>query len=54
MEGGEVDIVVHYWRSAKERTALLYSKLHFGHYKSTPHSDLLLEVHALKLSLISK
>ena len=60
MEQGEVDIVVtadnfqHYWKRAKERTASSYSKLNFGHYKSAPHSDLLSEVHALKLSLVTK
>ena len=60
MEQGEVDIVVnvdnfqHYWKQAKERTDLSYSKLHFGHYKSGAHSKLLSEVHALKLSLITK
>lgn len=37
MERGKVDIVVTiddfkiYWRHVKERTATLYSKLHFGH-----------------------
>ena len=60
MEGGEIDIVVtidnfkYYWRRAKERTALLYSKLHFGHYKLAAHSDLLSEMYALKVSLIYK
>ena len=50
MEQGEVDIIVtadnfqHYWKQAKERTALSYSKLHFGHYKLAAHSDLLSEV----------
>ena len=58
MEQGEVDIVVtadnfqHYWKRVKERTALSYSKLHFGYYKLAAHSDLLSEVHALKLSFI--
>ena len=60
MKDGKVDIVVtvddfkHYWRRAKERTSSSYSKLHFGHYKLAGFSDYLLEVHALKLSLISK
>ena len=60
MKDGRVDIVVtvddfqHYWRRAKERTSSSYSKLHFGHYKSAARWDYLLEVHALKLSLISK
>ena len=44
----------HYWKQVKEKTASSYSKLHFGHYKSAAHSDLLSEVNALKLSLISK
>ena len=60
MKDDEVDIVVtvddfkHYWRRAKERTALSYSKLRFGYYKSAVYSNYLLEVHALKLFLISK
>ena len=60
MKDGEVDILVtvddfkHYWRKDKERTASLYSKLYFRHYKSAAYSDYLSEVHALKLSLISK
>ena len=60
MKDGKVDIVVtvddfkHYWRRAKERTSSSHSKLHFGHYKLAAFSDYLSEVHALKLSLISK
>ena len=60
MEQDEIDIVVtvnvfqHYWKQANERTAPLYSKLHFGHYKLAAHSDLMSEVHALKLSLSTK
>ena len=60
MEAGRVDIVVtvddfrYYWKKAKERTSSAYSKLHFGHYKAAAYSDLLSEVHALKLSLIAK
>ena len=60
MKDGEVDIMVtvddfkHYWRRDKERTSSSYSKLHFGHYKLAAFLDYLLEVHVLKLSLISK
>ena len=60
MEGGEVDIVVsvkdfqHYWQRAKEKTASLFSGLHFRHYKAIAASDFLSKVHTLKLKLISK
>ena len=60
IKNDELDIAVivddfnHYWRRAKERTTSSYSKLHFGHYKLAVYPDYLLEVHALKFSLISK
>ena len=60
MEAGRVDIVVtadgfrYYWKKAKERTSSAHSKLHLGHYKAAAYLNLLLEVHALKLSLITK
>ena len=60
MEAGEVDIVVtkddyqHFWKRMKEKTSSSYSKLHIGHYKAAAHSDVLAEIHALKLSLISQ
>ena len=56
----EVDIVVsvedfqYYWKRAKEKTALSFSRLHFGNYKPIAHSNVLSKVHALKLSLITK
>jgi len=60
MEAGEVDIVVtkddfqHFWKRMNERTASSYSKLHIGHYKSAAHSEVLSEIHAKKLSLITQ
>ena len=57
---GEVDIIItkddfqHFWKRAKERTASSISTQHFGHYCAAAHSDYLSEVHARKLSLISK
>ena len=57
---GKVDIIItkedfqHFWRRAKERTALSISTQHFGHYCAAAHSDYLSEVHARKLTLISK
>ena len=60
MGAGEVNIVVsvkdsqHYWKRANKKTALSFSGLHIGHYKSVAHSDILSKVHALKLTLISK
>ena len=60
MGAGEINITVsaevfqHYWRQVKDRPELFVSGVHFGHYKAAGHSDFLSEVHALKLSLITK
>ena len=57
---GKVDIFItkedfqHFWKRAKERTSSSRSGQHIGHYKAAALSDYLSEVHALKLSLISK
>ena len=55
-----MDIVIsvedfqYYWKRAEEKTASSFSGLHFEHYRSITHSDVLSKVHALKLSLITK
>ena len=60
MESGEVDIKVtkedfqYYWKKVRERTASLYSGLHFGHYIAAAFSNRLSEIHALKLLVIAK
>ena len=60
MADREVDIVVtrddfqYYWRRKREKTSSSYSRVHMGHYVSCSYSKFLSEVHALKLSLITK
>ena len=60
MGDGEVNIIItkqdfqHYWRRVKERTASSFLGQHFGHYAAAAHSDLLSEVHARHLTLITK
>ena len=60
MKDGKVNVVItkedfqYFWKRAKERTASSISKVHFGHYTSAAHSDLLSEIHARKLSLIAQ
>eukprot|EP00956_Cyclotella_meneghiniana_P027276 scaffold60862_cov41-Cyclotella_meneghiniana.AAC.6 len=39
------------WRKKKEETSSSVSKLHFGHYISGAHSDVISDFHALKTSL---
>ena len=57
---GKVEIEVsledfqYYWKRANERTALSFSGLYFGHYKSIAHSDILSKTYAPKLSFITK
>ena len=57
---GEVDIIItkddfqHFWKRTKERTSSSRSTQHFGHYCAAATSDFLSEVHAKKLSLVSK
>ena len=60
MGAGEINITVsaedfqHYWRRMKKRTSSSISGVHFCHYKAAGHSDFLSEMHALKLSIITK
>ena len=57
---GKVDVIItkedfqHFWKRAKERMSSSISTQHFGHYCAAAKSDYLSEVHAKKLSLISK
>ena len=59
MERRKVDITIiaedfqHYRKGAKEHTSSSYSKLHFGHWKTRAGSDYILDIHTLKLSLIT-
>ena len=60
MGTGEVSIEIsrenyqYHWKRVKERTALSFSGLYFGHYKAAAYSDTLSRIHALKLALITK
>ena len=60
MGNGEVSIIItkedfqHYWRRVKEHTVSSFLGRHFGHYAAAAHSDLLSEVHARHLALITK
>ena len=59
MSTGGVNMVIsqedheYYWKRAKERTALSFSGLNFGHYKAAAYLDLMSKTHALKISLIT-
>ena len=60
MQNGAVDITVtkedyqYFWQRIKERTSSSFSGIHYGHYKACSHSDLLSEIQALKLSLVTR
>ena len=43
-----------YWQTANERTSSSYSGLHFGHYKAASFDNVLLAMHAAKLSACTK
>ena len=43
-----------YWQTANERTSFSYSGLHFGHYKVASFDNVLLAMHAAKLSACAK
>ncbi len=44
----------HFWQTARERTGLLYSSLHFGHYTAASFCPNLSLFHAAKLSICAQ
>ena len=40
-----------HWQQAREHTSSSVSGLHYGHYKSAAHSELLSEIHAIMTEL---
>ena len=57
--GEQVNIVIsqddfqYFWKRAMERAVSSFSGLHFGNYKAAAYSNVLPQVHVLKLSLIT-